>query len=619
MAFNPFFFNDSPLPLELIKKLCVEYKALKKRLDDDEKIMYELSRYLRELESTVNEEVREVINNMYESGEITEILQSLINEELIREMRKTIISPNELPVQHLESRFLDSGMYQMRYDYDTDPVTRYSVLQGGCTFVKNGIRYYICGFVARNCVTNQCCIRMFRADTYAPIFEYYNNLGHCNGLAYDTENDYLYIAHSSEYENSQLTGAANYFIAKDIQRASTNKISRLSLTWNNYDTTITAGNFETKIFNRHAYDVDYYDGTVNAFIYETNFKGVAPLDWNNGVINFDAEHDVNLNDLDIEGSPTLASLAINDRYIVFAGFSPNNIYVLDKTNIRPTLDNGGVIQIIRTPQYIEHTDAFGEVEFIDFEENGDLYIGTFTEGQGAEESEFNNFNFCKSNLYRGISRRSEHVEKNSYTRSIFVKIDSLSNETYANNLLHANGTVDLPFPTLQHAMNAINADPGLKAARIKIYANIGAIYSARYHGNKNLDIIQYSSDDYTNAHITDTDGTINGDLKNGVGGLFVENSNPVSLRGVYSYQRHNDFEGSMYGSIICTNGDITIRNCRTSQHYIDMKYPSSSSVHAAHINRGTLYYVKSVRALGDGIGQNASSLVVVGSQTVGEI
>lgn len=547
---------------EKVHALFSKINEIIEKVNTYEELFGELKDILADFDDTVKTEVEKYIKEMYENGELRDIINELVNNEIIAELRKQVISANELPLQRYESRFYDSGMYQLRYESNAGgtPVTRYPVIQGGCTFVKNGIRYFLGSFVSQNEVTNQVMLRLYRAGTYEPIWQYAQNLGHCNGLSYDIENDYLYAVHSSEYTTSQLEGPENYPITK--QRVSTNKISRLKLSWNDsLGTVINDGNFETIIVNIHPYDINVYNNTIYTFLYNGSNVGMGTLDWDSATIT--QTH--NFTDLRTLG--TRASFTVNDKYIIIGTFSPNNIYVLDKENTHPTLDSG-LIQILRPPLTIENVDAFGELEWCHLEDNGDLFLGSFTEGQGASRSEFMNFNISLTNIYKGISRNVEQVSKNAYSRAVYVVIKSTNDTAYANKLLHSNGTKDYPYPTVQHAINSIENDEKLKTADIRVYADIGSNYSIIVKGSKHIEIIQYTDETFETTADSGNDPLINNDIKNSIGGVFCDGGNKLSLRCCYVYQRHSVFSGTNYGVINSANTDLSIRNCRTSDALI---------------------------------------------------
>lgn len=79
MAFNPFFFNDSPLPLELIHKALTELNTLAPTVDE---LKAKVDKLIEDLDGAIKDEVQRVINDMYESGELKNIIENLIDERL---------------------------------------------------------------------------------------------------------------------------------------------------------------------------------------------------------------------------------------------------------------------------------------------------------------------------------------------------------------------------------------------------------------------------------------------------------------------------------------------------------------------------------------------------------
>lgn len=568
---------------EKIHELFIKISEIIDQVNTFGELFNELKGIIETFDDTVKEEVTKYIQEMYENGELKDIIEELVTQNIINELRRQVISSDVLPIQRFETRWRDSGMYQFRYDTSigNSPELKYPVVQGGCTFVKNGIRYFLVAYISKNTITNNVLLTLFRQGTYAPIFSITQNLGHCNGLTYDVENDYVYAAHSSEYDESDLGSPTNTNVVDaegSPSRITTNKISRLHLSWSDtQEEVINDGDFETKIFNKHAYDVEYDNGTLYAFVYTSGTKEIGTIDWENGTIT--RTH--NLNDITFKG--TLAGFTINDNYIAINTFSPNSIYILDKTNDHPTFNNG-LIQIMRTPLTIENIDSFGELEWATLENNGDLYLGSFVETQGAGHSELINFEITKSNIYKGINRSVEQVAKNVYSRSIYVVIKSVADTTYASNILHCDGSKAHPYPTVQHAINSIENDEKIKSADIRVYADTNTSFSVWYRGSKTIEIIQYSTANFEDE--CDSSNSIFNNMHSGLGGVFADGAGHLILRGCYVIQRHSVLTGDMYGSINLTNCFANIRSCKTSTTLIASKYGND--------NAKSIYFIGSV-------------------------
>ena len=211
-------------------------------------------------------------------------------------------------------------------------------------------------------------------------------------------------------------------------------------------------------------------------------------------------------------------------------------------------------------------------------DNGDLYIGSYEKLQG-NESEVVGDNISMSNIYKGIDRINEPVAMGQYERNLNVIIDDLSNTDYANKLLYANGTTDYPYPTVQHAINALTAGDILDDATIRVYAVVSSPYSVFYRGNKSVVIAQYTNNtfstfaDYYNrntqtpddAYINQYDSDSKLIMKSGMGTIRCDGGSYLVLRACYIVSRHAKFNGNMYGVINAVNTNIVVHNCRTSR------------------------------------------------------
>lgn len=198
MAFNPYFFCDSPLPMELIQKALKELDYINPTLDD---VKNKVDALVADLDGTIKDEVTKVIDNMYESGELGAVIAQAIANSMTGKSGNIDLSHMGY-ILHKAHSWAFSNLPPVDQAFTIDE-EYYNALQGNSVFMINGNLYWACAYVCQNgshFETNNA-IRMYiytinqdGSLSYITDREF-AGVGHANGVGYC--NGYIYITSNS--------------------------------------------------------------------------------------------------------------------------------------------------------------------------------------------------------------------------------------------------------------------------------------------------------------------------------------------------------------------------------------------------------------------------------------
>lgn len=198
MAFNPYFFCDSPLPMELIQKALKELDYINPTLEE---VKNKVDALVADLDGTIKDEVTKVINNMYESGELGAVIAQAIANSMTGKSGNIDLSHMGY-ILHKAHSWAFSQLPPVDQAFTIDE-EYYNALQGNSVFMVNGNLYWACAYVCQNgshFETNNA-IRMYiytinqdGSLSYITDREF-AGVGHANGVGYC--NGYIYITSNS--------------------------------------------------------------------------------------------------------------------------------------------------------------------------------------------------------------------------------------------------------------------------------------------------------------------------------------------------------------------------------------------------------------------------------------
>lgn len=198
MAFNPYFYCDSPLPMELIQKALLELNTLSPTVAE---VKEKLDALVVDLDGSIKDEVSKVINNMYESGELGAVIAQAIANSMSGKSGNIELSHMGY-ILHKAHSWAFSHLPPIDQSFTIDE-EYYNALQGNSVFMINGNLYWACAYVCQNgshFETNNA-IRMYiytinqdGSLSYITDREF-AGVGHANGVGYC--NGYIYITSNS--------------------------------------------------------------------------------------------------------------------------------------------------------------------------------------------------------------------------------------------------------------------------------------------------------------------------------------------------------------------------------------------------------------------------------------
>ena len=197
MAFNPYFFCDSPLPMELIHKALKELDYINPTLED---VKNKVDALVADLDGTIKDEVSKVINNMYESGELGAVIAQAIANSMTGKSGNIDLSHMGY-ILHKAHSWAFSQLPPVDRAFTIDE-EYYNALQGNSVFMINGNLYWACAYVCQNgshfeinnairmyiYTINQDGSLSYITDREFAGVGHANGVGYCNGYIYITSN-----------------------------------------------------------------------------------------------------------------------------------------------------------------------------------------------------------------------------------------------------------------------------------------------------------------------------------------------------------------------------------------------------------------------------------------------
>lgn len=275
MAFNPFFFNDSPLPMELIYKALKELEGLTPTVAE---LKAQVDKLVAELDDAIRDEVARVIQDMYDSGELAEIIGNAIANSMVGKN-------GNIDLQHMGYILhkAHSYAYSTLPPEDADLTYQeelYNALQGNCVFEIAGNMYWACAYVCQNgydAAEHNNAIRLYvytinqdGSLSYVTDREF-AAVGHANGLGY--LDGYIYIT-----SNSKSGSGGGY--TKDVSRVSFDG-ENLGGTWDStYNKYVVETRTPTGVDGSWTDFVNGFDGKI---WFADSFMNIYTFDWDSSV------------------------------------------------------------------------------------------------------------------------------------------------------------------------------------------------------------------------------------------------------------------------------------------------------------------------------------------------
>lgn len=550
---NPYFWWNGleiPIQLEYLFDRVMAHEITIKELVDA------VNKFYADFDDTVKQEVIDKINEMYESGELRQIIAGAIADSITGKS-------GNIDLAHMGYILHQAHSYGVSELPPKDAALTideelFSALQGNCVFNIGGNKYWACCYVCQNG-------SHFDNGNAARIYVYTVNndnslsyvtdkefaaLGHCNSMTY--LNGYLYISPNSYAGTGGGTTTDVHRIAFDG--------SSLGGTWHPESQTYRA---ETKtptgwIYNTaysdhiYAYNNRLYlcDSVMNLYIY----------DWDTNTVTLSIPR---LNGE--EGALTSDGFAITDNYI-YMGASGYRIKryskmdgVIDWVIQLPAKPNNGAFKI-------------GEIEGFTVDENNMLYLAGF------------------------YNLNSESTRSNTYSITHFYCQNLATNEVeipnfinWSNGYLRANAVFAVDGNLPGDRDNPRNDYFHVGAAQVAVdfietndYIERGMISIRQYRNMSTIDIrtakpITIDGNYYIN-HSPDA-------VSPSIGHIYcISNSNLFIMNVTFNNRLPEDINNTNVtdNCIFCLGGNIAVQNCAFSTGLITNSATVKYAIKAYH-------------------------------------
>ena len=409
----------------------------------------ELKEILTDFDNTVRTAVEEYIHDMYENGQLKEIVAEII-DEIAREYAEQFLT------QASKSSDLDlTRLFRVMNNVGenntivTNPA-QWTYPQGFTEFTHNGVHMCACAYKCSNHSNTRydsnAKIVLYRlGSNYNAIASINLPVGHANSLAYEPNTGHLYIAHNYEnpYNNSTevLVRSVSRILVNDI----INGVSTSFLT-----RTPNSAEFTT-ISTVECYDNKLYVGHRNKYC-EFNFTN-----------NYLGETKYLTGDNSLADVTHIQDMSINNKYIMLLSYLPSRLYLYDKEtgklmwtyNIPAKLNNG----MYRTI----------EPEAIKLHDNGDIYLSSGGHPARKDFNAFDIFQVFKQNIYHNEIAQKNIQAADRIGRSVTIYINPFSTTP------NPNGDEDNAFAYPQEAINFVTDYDEIERANIVVQNSLTGI------------------------------------------------------------------------------------------------------------------------------------------------
>ena len=423
MAFNPFFYHDSPLPMELIYKaigdLCYlmpTVEQLKKTVDD----------LLKDMDEAIQEEVGKVIDEMYQSGE----LEDLLGEYFIKYIDGKPLNSN-LEFGRIYRHVWSIGD-NFAYYQNEDLSLRPCKCEGGTFIEYGGLTYYAFGLIKQGVhSTNdseQGAIILIEGKDYAEgnpnnwsiAGQVSVTMNHMNSMDYNPKDNYLYVAGGQNADGTKNSNLYRIHITeilgknKPSDNSSYNNLNNLVNGYQPVYSNIDLENIITDVptpediaSNNVSYSNDLpanhiYVGTGRVRVYEIDFEAQTVIKkmYTNALVEAVDSLKAEFND-DVTG---YQASVISGDYIYCLWFRPSII-------LRANLITQEVEYIYNLPQILDNGYfVMGEPTDIKICDNGDILLFTELPIFQGYAKQYRMTQIFKSNLFNNFMQSPQKIE-----------------------------------------------------------------------------------------------------------------------------------------------------------------------------------------------------------------
>lgn len=444
----PALYNQGLSDYEILVRLAAVINNNANLMESWVALADELEKVLADIDDTVKEKVIEAIQALYDSGELAEIVESIIDERL-----KNVPAPKEFVVD--TRREFRIALYSMPYDAQDYNNLNYSYNQGGNYFVKDGVLHYVGCYrisTSRNLYykNDNADIRLYAylGGKWQFLRNQIYSVGHANDIRYIAHLNKFFIVKSAEF-NGTSTETGTY----DVCVADWQLPAQLDATF-----TIPS---ETIFPQRDRITcIDYFDdkfwvmigsgGVDPVQIYTCD---IAPETY---VVSNFTEYDVFYIPKNAGTTYTMqgAGFCQNEDFIFLGNTAPAGIYRYNKHSNK-------IDCFYKIGAYSNaHMFPTGEVENLSIVDN-EIFIGTAIHGN-QRLSYFDYNQIFSFDYVNGSCANKVITTYGAYNRIIYVGMEGFPENTdyYTREISNPNGLIGdngEAFPTWEECALFINA------------------------------------------------------------------------------------------------------------------------------------------------------------------
>lgn len=458
--FNPFFYWNSPLPIELLQFLKKQYENLKNDYDSLKAVIENINNNIENISNTIEQTVIDTLNTMYADGRLKAILEEITLPEL-EEIKKdldnsiSLIRDNAQNISSINMSRKWRTIYSTGRNYkpDEDGTAKYSSMQGGCTYERTGVKYFAYVNIALNSPFNNSDYGVLHIAEYETGNEIKQSkpfyCGHANSMCY--YNGYLYLVMLSTGGGDTLNNTI-IKINVDTLEMEYKDIKGVS----SYLGIDTDGQnlYLYSHINNNVYILDYDTATITKY-------AKIPKELNQGVLQY-VSQDFSIN--------------------------KDNIYILTVTQamlIKIDRQNMNRYWIYDFNRVMDNMYFVGEIENITAYDNGIIDFGTVSRLQNVRYNSHMLAQLFTVNLNSNYYIRDFTLLGEPDQTEIIVVDSSVMGITG-----NPDGTTERPYYCLQEALNHAMASP---VGAVEINLKTGDTFFNTVNTNKPIFISPDSS------------------------------------------------------------------------------------------------------------------------------
>lgn len=438
---------------EKVHMLFCKINEIINKVNSYEELFTQIQGVLNDFDDTVKTEVEKYIKQMYDNGELKTILENIsvnyfnsLTAPRVSEVNATRLFRIELNAMPFSTQ-----------DFSSAEMEKYSFIQGGTMFERQGIKYYIACAVCSNLspysYNDNVDVRRYMYLGGKWQFETHSvqSLGHADCITYDSVNDCFYVSYSQEYNGGNTAQAVK-------------KVDKLD--WNlavvaRYNFTNFGGQDFNRISSCYAYNGELYLGVGSSRWTNIHIEKVTSFE------DLTTEVVVNYRDYNSFGNTAenivMSGFAMNDNYIFVATNQPNGVIRYNRTTNE--IDN-----FYHIGNYInEHMFTTGEVENISLI-GDEIFIGSSITANPTSYNYFcymnlSKFNYVNNmNFSQGLYTPFQQLSGSANTE-IFVGVEGQNENIGVTEICNPNGFLNnnwngksgkgdgnMPFPRLTEAL-----------------------------------------------------------------------------------------------------------------------------------------------------------------------